>query len=55
MTTAQIMLIDILLDRIITASTTLGKVKTMTPEEIAAETDKWEIRKDAAVSELGSH
>lgn len=55
MTTAQIMLIDILLDRIITASTTLGKVKTMTPEEVMAKTASWEVRKDTAVDVLEGH
>lgn len=55
MTPAQIMLLDIITDRIITLTTTVQQIKNMTEQEVDDEIAKWDQRRDDAVDELKSH
>ena len=55
LTLVQVALADILLDRIITASTALKKVPSMTEEEVDIETLKWEKKSDEEMDELEGH
>jgi len=55
LTTAHIMLIDILTDRIITATHTMKRLKDMDEEQVKEETAKWESRKEAAVDAIKNH
>jgi len=55
LTAAHVMLMDVLLDRIITASTTLKTVPGMTEEEVKAETAKWEKMSDSEMGRLEGH
>lgn len=55
MTPAQIMLLDIITDRIITLTTTVQQIKNMTEQEVDDEIAKWDQRRDDAVDKLKSH
>ena len=55
MTTAQIMLIDILTDRIIKMGTAIAKAKTMTDEEANKEIAFWKGEKAKEEARLNSH
>lgn len=54
-TMAQIALIDLISDRIITMVGTMKTVPGMTEEQVAEETKKWEALSDSEMDELDSH
>lgn len=55
LTPAQIMLIDLLTDRIITIGAMIAKAKKMTDEEAEKEIAYWEPRKQSELDRLKSH
>ena len=52
---AQVMLFDLLTDKVITIASALKKVPSMTEEEVNAEIAKWETKSDEEMAELDSH
>ena len=55
LTIAQIALIDILSDKVITTIAALKKVPGMTEEQVDAEIAKWETKSDAEMEKLDGH
>lgn len=55
LTQQQIMLMDILSDRIITLINTWHSVPTMTEEQVNVEIAKWETKSDAEMDRLNQH
>lgn len=51
----QVLLIDILTDRIVTIGATMAQVKTMNEEQIDEEIGKWEQKRSEAMEELEGH
>ena len=54
-TMAQIALIDLISDRIITMVGTMKTVPGMTDEQVMAETRKWEALSNSEMDELNTH
>ncbi len=52
LTTSQVLLFDLLSDKVITIMGTMKKVPGMTEEEVDAETAKWEALSDVETDEI---
>jgi hypothetical protein len=54
-TAAQIMLIDLLTDRIVTLATGIARAKQMSDEEVEKEIALWETESDKQMERLKQH
>lgn len=55
LTVAQIMLFDLLSDKVISTMDALKRVPGMTEDEVNAEITKWEVKSDNEMDKLDQH